>query len=43
MGVDRPLDKKPRYPLEFDRTPLLRGETEEIDISGDAAVVGHDA
>ncbi len=41
LKVDRPLDTKPQYPLEFDKTPKLRGDTLEIDILADAAVVGH--
>ncbi len=40
LRVDRPLDTKPRYPLEIDQTPSLHGETLEVDISIDAAVVG---
>lgn len=40
LKVAGPLDTRPRYPLEFDRTPSLHGETLEIDISTDAAAVG---
>lgn len=40
LGVDRPLATRPRYPLEFDRTASLHGETREIDIPAEGAVVG---
>jgi cell volume regulation protein A len=41
LGVDEPLVSRPRYPLEFERTGTgMPGETREIDILPDAAVVG---
>lgn len=40
LGVDRPLPSRPRYPLEFDRSASLHGETREIDIPADGEVVG---
>lgn len=40
LKVDRPLDIRPRSPLEFDRTPRFHGDSLEVDISSDAAVAG---
>jgi cell volume regulation protein A len=40
LKVDEPLVARPRYPLEFDRTPDMQSETREIDIPPDADAVG---
>ncbi|MFA9479738.1 potassium/proton antiporter [Phycisphaerales bacterium AB-hyl4] len=40
LGVDEPLASRPRYPLEFERTENMHGETREFEIQPDAAVVG---
>jgi cell volume regulation protein A len=40
LGVDEPLGSRPRYPLEFDRTEDMDGETCEFDVRPDSAAVG---
>lgn len=40
LGVDAPLGERPKYPIEFERTAGMDGETLEIDIPPDSAVVG---
>lgn len=40
LGVDQPLASRPRYPLEFDRTEGIAGETREFEIPPDSAAVG---
>lgn len=40
LGVDEPLASGPRYPLEFDRTEDMDGETCEFNIRPDSGAVG---
>ncbi len=40
LGVDKPLQQRTRYPLEFEPTQSMRGETREFEIHPDADVVG---
>lgn len=40
LGVDAPLADRPRYPIEFEKTAYMDGETLEIDIPPDSAAVG---
>lgn len=40
LGVDEPLASRPRYPLEFDRTEDIDGETCEFNIQPDSTSVG---
>lgn len=40
LGVDEPLTSRPRYPLEFDRTDDMKGETSELDVLPGSATVG---
>lgn len=40
LGVDEPLASRPRYPLEFDRTEDMDGETCEFDLRPDSAASG---
>ncbi|MDM7993539.1 MAG: potassium/proton antiporter [Candidatus Fermentibacter sp.] len=40
LGVDAPLSDRPRYPIEFERTTGMNGDTIEIDIPADSAMVG---
>lgn len=40
LGVDAPLSDRPRYPIEFERTTGMNGDTIEIDIPSDSAMVG---
>lgn len=39
LGVDKPLESRPRCPLEFDRTEDMDGETREFEIVPDSAAV----
>lgn len=40
LGVDSPLDARPRYPLEFDRVEGLQGDTCEIEVLPGSAAEG---
>lgn len=40
LGVDKPLDERPRYPLEFDPTGDMTGETRELEVPPDSAAAG---
>lgn len=40
LGVDAPLADKQKYPIEFEKTAGMDGETLEIDIPPDSSVVG---
>ncbi len=40
LGVDAPLSDRPKYPIEFERTAEMDGETLEIDIPPDSTVAG---
>lgn len=40
LKVDAPAAAPPRYPLEFDRTDQMQGETREFDIPPDSPAVG---
>ena len=40
LGVDEPGAHRPRYPLEFDRTDHMQGETREIDIPPGSIAIG---
>ena len=40
LGVDEPLAARPRYPLAFEKSAGLQGETREVEIPPDSAAVG---
>lgn len=40
LGVDEPLASRPLYPLEFNRTEDMDGETQEFELTPDSAAVG---
>jgi len=40
LHVDEPQVARPRYPLEFDRTPGVQSETREVEISPDSQAAG---
>lgn len=40
LGVDKPIKSQPRYPLEFDKTEAMHGETREFHIDPDSPSVG---
>ncbi|HOZ17389.1 MAG TPA: potassium/proton antiporter [Candidatus Fermentibacter daniensis] len=40
LGVDAPLSDRPKYPIEFERTAEMDGETLEIDIPPHSTVAG---
>ena len=40
LGVDEPLDTRPRYPLKFDRTENMAGEMREFEVRRGSAAVG---
>ncbi len=40
LGVDDPVAAHPRYPLEFERTADMHGETREFEIQPGSPVVG---
>lgn len=40
LGVDKPLDTQPRYPLEFDQTEDMEGETRELEVQPGSSAAG---
>lgn len=40
LRVDKPLDQRPRNPLEFDRSDAMKGGTREIEIDVQSPVLG---
>ncbi len=40
LGVDQPIDARPRYPLEFERTGDHQSETREFEVLPESSAVG---
>ncbi|HEX7010941.1 MAG TPA: potassium/proton antiporter, partial [Phycisphaeraceae bacterium] len=40
LGVDEPLKRQPRYPLEFDPTEQMQGETQEFEVMPGSTAAG---